>query len=380
MKKSLHSFFKFSLISSLLIASLSSNLAYAQNSEFDEDQKQTSKVFSGKIDLKYIFDHLLNNKKNIPNNEGYLSAGADLQLKLDDKWAIKSTLTAYNFTHKDANTFQPFTRISSDRSFKSNTALIIEELKLYFENKDIKLWGGKFNPQFAILPDSKKVSGIFSADFTSDYQLVEAIGAGGELPIGEHKLVLNSFFSDATFLNRSALHHRNSIKSHDGSVGNTSSLSSYIIVVNGNNFLLENLSYNLGYRSLGVEKMPQASREIGYTGGLSYLFELENGISLSPLVELVKINNFAGVLGNNNSYASFALMTNYNKISAGILNVYRNIKQKNSNLNLDDSQLQFSLGYKFTENLSTDFTMLKLNENNDNNLLLGAMIKYSYKF
>ena len=45
-----------------------------------------------------------------------------------------------------------------------------------------------------------------------------------------------------------------------------------------------------------------------------------------------------------------------------------------------DSLLQFSVGYKFSNNIALDFSRANVKEDGDKGSLLGVMISYLYKF
>ncbi len=399
MKKSISKLFKISQI--LLLTILLPNFAYAKNNgmekpelvseiqESDADNQEQDNIvsqypnFSGEITAKYKIDRIVGHKRsNIPASEGLFGVDSNYSLNFSKNWAAKSTLTAYPLIKQDPSFNENESRFRTERGFKiHNTALIIEELQLYFENKYSKFFVGKFDPKFGPSYADSKVPGVFSTEFTADRDLLEEIGFGGALVSDDIEITASTFFLDTSSLDRSVLAKKTVASPNNGLATNTSKFSSYSFTVEGTRLLsFENLSYHLSYRRLGVKKMAGTAEELDYTGSLAYSFQLENNIILVPYIELIKANNFTGIRGRDNNYAILAVTAKRDKWSTSILGGLRSIRQSNQNVKVNDRQLQYSIAYQFSDRLRFDVSAMNLKENNISGLVLGGYARYTYKF
>ncbi len=405
MKKSISNFSNISQI--FLIAILLPNFAYAKgydNSMADKpelvsDVKEDSNIddqesgdaavqypnFGGEVDPKYKVSRITSGgKSGVSSNEGLFYVDSNYALNFSKNWSIRSTLTVYPIISRDnSNINESESRFrSKNHGFQLNkTALVVEELGVYFENKYGEVFAGKFDPKFGPSYDDSVISGVFSNELRADYDLCEELGIGGAVNFNDNKLTVSTFYDDNTELRRSALARRNLSEVRDGDAANTADLSSYIVHLEGKNlFETENLSYHIGYRSLGVEKTPDTAREIGYSTSLAYSFELQNNLTLVPFIELIKIDNFGGKSNYNDFNSILALSAKYNNWRASILGSRRSAKQSSHNIKIHDNQLQFSVGYQFSERLGLDLSAMDLKEDHVSGFVVGAMVKYAYKF
>lgn len=337
--------------------------------------------FTGQIIPKYKADSIISHKRSgVKASEGIFSVDSNYSLNFSKNWSVKSTITAWNLMKQDSPENEAIFRPS--RGFQlHNTALAVEELQAYFEAKNFKLFAGKFDPKFGPSYDESTITGVFSDEFRTDRDLVEQNGFGGALLYNGNELTASTFFADTSILRNSMLAKRSKLDANDGSAANTSGFDSYSITLEGKDlFEISNLSYHIGYRHLGVEKTATSAPETGYTTSLAYTFELENNISLTPYVEYVKLNNYTGDKNRNNSYSFAAVTAKYDKWSASVLGGLRSIEKSSSNVDYNDYQLQFSVGYSFTDRLSLDVSTMKVREADASGLVVGAKVKYAYKF
>ena len=147
----------------------------------------------------------------------------------------------------------------------------------------------------------------------------------------------------------------------------------------GKNFAgIENLSYNLGYRNLSAA--PGGGREVGYVFGSEYLYKVSKETSIIPLIEYVDINNFTGAKGRNARYSTLALIGNYSSWTASTSIVSRNIARSGDLVGVSDRLVQFSIGYKFTDNFTIDVSRGNAKESGKNAAIFGTTFSYVYKF
>ena len=152
--------------------------------------------------------------------------------------------------------------------------------------------------------------------------------------------------------------------------------------MDGENFLtVDNLFYNLGYRSLGVDREDSDSkREQGYVVGLEYLYKVSRNSSIIPFMEFVKIKNFNGEKSRNATYSTLALIGKYSSWTGSISFIDRDIKEPLRANKVNDRLLQLSIGYKFTDNLTIDISRANIEEDGHKGSMVGANLMYLYKF
>lgn len=347
---------------------------------------------SGTTLFQFQADRVISTEKNnVSPNNAFVYVQTDLSLNIDKNWSVKTEwrLQPNNvLTTRDPIYPERYrTFLSSDRGINlSDTGLLVEELKVNFENDDMRFFAGKFDPTFGTAWRKTKRIGVFASQFTEDYNLREKLGAGVVALLENNSIGFNAFFNDTTGLSSSALNNRGSADSNNGIAGNTGTVSSYSLSIEGEDlFGIENWFYNAGYRNLGVKGNSTINgldrgREKGFVFGSEYLYKLAQQTSIVPFVELVKIDNFAGEKSRNATYTTFALIGKYSAWTASSSFVTRNIKQPQRGYNVNDRQLQFSIGYKFTDNLTFDVSRANIKEAGYAGSLIGATLSYVYKF
>lgn len=342
---------------------------------------------SGNILFQFEADRVLStNASGVSPNNAYIYIEPNMSLNFNKNWSMKTdwrlnpndSLTTRNSTYPERYR----TIFQSGRGFNpQDEGLLIEELKLNFENEDLRVYAGKFDPTFGTAYRKEKRIGVFTAQFAEDYNLREKIGVGGSAFLENSKITVNSFFNDTTGLSRSAINDRGRASSNDGIAGNTGTISSYSVSMDGDNFFgVENWFYNVGYRSLGVASVNDSKREKGYVFGSEYSYKLGYQTSIIPFVEIVKIDNFTGEQGRNANYETIALIGKYSSWTSSVSYLSRNIKQSQRTYNINDHQLQLSVGYKITNNLTIDLSRSTVKENGNSGSLVGAMMSYLYHF
>ena len=226
---------------------------------------------SGQVLFEFKPDRVLSTSKTgTPGTNAYVNIEPDLALNFNKNWSIKTGWRIFP-TMQQRNSATPErsrTILSADRGInQDDTTLIVEELKAFFQNDDMKFFAGKYDATFATLYRKTKRIGVFTTDFTEDYELREKIGFGGAALLEDSEITFNTFFNDVSGLSSSGFNKSRPRESaNDGLAGNTQTLSSYSVTMEGEKlFGVEKLFYNFGYRSLGVNSNGSNARETGYT-------------------------------------------------------------------------------------------------------------------
>jgi hypothetical protein len=187
--------------------------------------------------------------------------------------------------------------VTEDNLFE-NTAFFLEQLYLAWDGESAGLRAGKFNPRFGLAP--RRTPGAFDKDFTEEYELEEAIGAGASLAHadarwGRHELSAALFFFDNTpasltlgerrFETPEGVRKRRNRLEYGG-LGNSRTPQSWTIALRGGEAAaLPGLAYGLGYSRLAAGE-GDAKAQHGYVAGVEYEIVLDTAISLVPFAEV----------------------------------------------------------------------------------------------
>jgi hypothetical protein len=339
----------------------------------------------GNVLFQVQADRVLSSKKEgVSPNNSFVYSEAKFGLNFNKNWSIQNEwrLQPHDvFTTRDSSNPERYrTFLSSERGLTTNNGLIIEELKLQFKNEDMIFQAGKFDPTFGSAWKKPKRIGVFTAQFAEDYNLREKIGGSISALLENSKITVNSFFNDTTGLSGSALQGRPTAKK-GSTAGSTNTLDSYSVAMDGKDlFGVDHLSYNFGFRSLSISGSDNIKREKGYVFGSEYLYNIGD-TSIIPFVELVKINNFTGEQGRNATYATIALIGKYSSWTGSVSNLNRIIKTRvEGKADSKSNQMDFSIGYKFTNNVTLDVTRANIKEDGDKASLFGVVASYVYQF
>lgn len=347
---------------------------------------------SGQVLFEARGDHILSSKKTgVKSNAGYINIEPDFALNINQNWAVKTgwrilpiRQRRYDYPERSRTILGDSEGVS--RGFnQDDTGIVVEELKIAFENEDMKFAAGKFNPTFATLYRRNKRIGLFVTDFTEDYELREKIGATASAILEDSEISISTFFADTTGLSDSAISHRKKESRNDGLASNNGTLSSYSITMEGKELLgVQNLFYNIGYRGLDVDKDTiNGGRETGFTANLEYLHKLGRNSSIIPVIEYVRLKNFTGRKGRDANYLTAALIGKYSSWTASFASVFRNNKnnyalaERSKN---HDRLYQLSVGYKFRNNISLDISRADIKEDGYKASSIGFIASYLYEF
>lgn len=343
---------------------------------------------SGDVLFQLNVDRIISTeKKGLSPNNAFAYVESDFGLNFNQNWSVRtnwriqpnSVLT----TRDETNPERYRTFLSSDRGVHvDDSALLIEELKVQFQNEDLVFVAGKFDPKFGTAHNKAKRIGVFTAQVNEDYNLREKIGVSLSALLENSKVTVNSFFNDTTSLSGSAINDRKTADSKNGVAGSTNTLASYSVEIDGKDlFEVEHLTYNAGFRSLSVDRLEGRQREKGYVLGLEYLHKLSSNTSIVPFAEFVKITSFTGEQGRDADYATLALISKYSSWTGGVTYLERTIRSHHSESGVKkSSQVQLSVGYKFTNNLTLDFSRSNMKEDGYKASVVGFVASYLYKF
>lgn len=268
-----------------------------------------------------------------------------------------------------------------DRYFEDE-GLFIEDLFLRFEPGPFTFTGGKLNPGFGRAWDV--VPGVYGTDVPEEYEMSERIGVtagfgfGGE-KWGQHNLVAGTFFLDTTVLAQTLGKGRGTTGHADGGVSNTEDFSSFNLVLEGGGITaLPGLEYHIAYihQAHGVDGV---SDETGIAGFAAYVFEAGGGVRLTPLMEIVRFDDFGGARDTERDYDTVALSGEW-KSWNGVLSYTRRETDTPGASTVRDHFYQVDLGYRFDFGLSADIAWKRARESGVETDTLGVLFAYTLAF
>lgn len=224
------------------------------------------------------------------DNERWLT-DADIEpyltLKLTDHIGVESGLVLEQVKGPDPG----------DTEFFSGHGLYVEQLKATWTGEALSAYAGKYNPVFGIAWG--KAPGIWSDEFTEDYEMTERLGAGGAARFGggawgEHTLSAGTFFSDTSFLSGSLGTGRGRTSLSDGGASNTEDFSSFTLALDSKAPAnIRGLETHAGFRHQAAgDKDPSGDSENGYALGATYEFPVQDRYAVALTGEYAGFSNF----------------------------------------------------------------------------------------
>lgn len=345
---------------------------------------QSPKISSNLLILNHS-DYISKNNKNIKKINSYFFAKADTKFKFNNNIQLNTNIEFFPDTQFLSNLeqqYQPYHRIAnSNREFNFfNNSLIVEELNLQYSNEDLEFKIGKYNPNFGNLWYKNNRIGIYSWQFSEEYNVREKIGAQISALLENSKITLSSFINDTTLLSESAINKRGRADDDKSIPGNSNFLTSYMIDIEGQNLLnVNNLFYNISYKSNSTDN--NSKTEKGYLISSQYIYNLTANTTIRPLFEIVLIDNLHGYNRSDALYKTFAIQANYSSWTTSLTLNQKDIEINNNEQLKDNTDIiQFSLGYQINKNLAIDITRARIEENKNKYNILGANIIFNKKF
>ena len=268
-----------------------------------------------------------------------------------------------------------------DRYFRDE-ALFIEDLYLRYETGPFSFTGGKLNPGFGRAWDV--VPGVYGTDIAEDYEMSERIGIsaaagfGGE-SWGRHSLTAGTFYLDTSVLAHTLGTSRGTTGHADGGVSNTEDFSSFNVVLEGGEVKgLPGLEYHFAYirQAHGVDG---DSDETGFAAYAAYGFDPGGGVRLTPMVEVVRFDDFGGTRDTERDYATIALSGAWQGLNA-VLSYTRRETDTPGTGSVRDHFYQVGFGYRFEFGLTADIAWKRLRESAVETDTLGVLLTYRMEF
>jgi hypothetical protein len=304
-------------------------------------------------------------------NDLFTNIEVTVQARLSPALKAKSQLTFTPLTNPEPG---------KDRTF-GDQGLFVEKLYLEYARNAFALRAGKFDQKFGTAWDA--VPGIWGTDFAEDYELAEQIGIALDAvfdvgTVGRHTATVGIFFADTTVLSESLITNRHRTRKAGGGAGNTEDFSSFSLALEGSNIMaIPGLGYHLAYVRRGSDAAGE-SNEHGYAATLTYKHNI-GAVEVAPLVEYVRQNNQAGVIGTDVIYFTTAVALTRGQWNLTLSRTARRTDAIGIT-DADDHIMQASMGYAFAGGIGIKAGYRHSRESGRNTDTIGALLSYTYAF
>lgn len=279
-----------------------------------------------------------------------------------------------------------------DRAFDDH-GLYVGELVVAYDTDRFGVFAGKFTPNFGIAWDA--APGLYGTDLAEDYQLSERIGFGGKVAFGtgaagRHAISASAFMADVSGLSDSALTRRGRTATSDGGPSNTGTPSSFAVALDGGEIpAAPGLRYHLGWAHQGVDRVnddngdPKPADRIddedGVALGLEYAFAVAPELTVTPIVEWVRVFDFGGDDGIGRDYLTGGVGVGWGAWNVAVAATGRWTDNR-AEPDAEDHQVQVSVGYAFESGIGIDVGAKHADDGDAQSWTVGAMLGYTLTF
>lgn len=281
---------------------------------------------------------------------------------------------------------------NEDRAFHDIGAFV-DVLTLDYTGDSFAAFIGKFGPNFSLGYDA--TPGLYSTDLLGDdIELAELVGFGGSLGLGEGgpmgALTLSGsvFFADTTGLSGSAFTDRGKLTLADGGPANTEAPKSFVVALDGEGPSgLESLHYQVAFARLAVDQafdatgapFPSVADEMRVSVAATWEADLGNDITMTPLVEYIRVWNGGGDGDDSRHYATLGLGFGFGPWNVAVAGTARDVSNPTAGSSFD-YQTQFSGGYAFDNGISVDVGWKHARDARIDTDTVGVLFAYGFEF
>lgn len=270
---------------------------------------------------------------------------------------------------------------AEDRVFQDH-GLAVSVLTLNYDTNRFGVYAGKFGPNFAIAWDA--AAGLYGTDVAEDLELADFLGAGGYVNFGETSVgsltgSASVFFTDTTILSESFITNRGRTRQAAGEPGNTESPESFAIALDGEEVPgMDGMRYHLGYAFLSADN---ASTEHRFAIAAEWGYELDNGVTLTPLLEYGYFANADSNANESRNYITGSLGAEWGQWNAGLAYTGKIVTiSGNGNGDTYDDQIGISVGYAWENGIGLDVGYKHNRTAGISTQTIGAVVSYGFEF
>lgn len=378
----------------LLILSLTIGLpalTYAEDKhKHDHDHGSHAREgFYGHLHGTIFADTLTDVASDGKYSEMYFHSDLEMGYGLNDKISINSNIKLEGSPDGEGHSHGSYLAPDGTDHGLSDHMLIFEELTLNYNGDRFSGYIGKFNPVVGI--DYHNFPGMYGYQVGEEYQIKEMLGYGVILKqdfgnFGKHNLNISQFNADNSGLSDSLLFQRTHRSSDDKALANTAEISSYAISLGGsnfyslNNFLIEGLSYRIGYAELQQGPNQEADNS-QYSAAIIHKHELSKDLSSKIIFEKVQIDNKSGEAAHDRSHTTGGIGLYYNQWNFGTTYTYTdNDNDEEADENFNGNVFQASVGYDYGGGIGVDVGYKKRDIDNSVSERIGLTLRFEKEF
>lgn len=200
--------------------------------------------------------------------------------------------------------------------FFNHAGTYVDQLYAQYDIGDLSVFAGKIHPVFGRAWDV--TPGLRGTDVAEGYELTERLGGGASFSFDaaevKNTLVASAFTADRTVLGDSLFFSRGRKTLADGGAGNTGSISSIALALDGCMGADPDSCYDdgeFGYQfAMRYQKHGEggAGNELGFVGSLNKSFELSQDSVLKFFGEMAYFRNFDGMEDDAVSFTGSAAL------------------------------------------------------------------------
>jgi len=264
-----------------------------------------------------------------------------------------------------------------DAAFEGQDAYV-ETLSLQYAGEAFTLYAGKINPAFGSAADL--TPGLYGVEAGEEYQITERLGFGGDLLLSsflgledEHVLSAALFSADRSALSGSLAGKRERLRLADGGPGNTESLKSWALSLDG--ALANGFGYSLGYRKLATDTLGEVD-ETTFVAGVNYVWPEDSGLDLAMVAEVASSRDAHGIAGAHRD-----LYTVGGTLGLGEWFVNGIVSGWNENAAAGDAdvrKVELSVGRALTETLVLEFGAQDVRADGESEVVIGARLALEF--
>lgn len=368
-------------------ACLAASFAFAGSARAEEPAAEEIKSFprmEGKISIENHADFIDSDNPDAPDGDIYNKTEIEVGWYFNPVFYLQA-----GFVYEPVADADP-----GETRFFKDQGLYVEQLFAQFDYDPFKIFVGKFNPAFGKAWDL--TPGIYGTDLAEDtYQLTERIGGGVAVTkkaggLGTVTLTGSAFFIDTTGLQGSAINGRDPASEEIGVPGNTGSLDSFELSIDGADIpALNGVSYAIAYLHQAQGDL-LGGADADFTDQDAFAFTLYgdhkyNSVGLKWIGEIVYIDGFLAADDSNNYqswfYTAGAQITvdKYNVAAAYTFNQNEGFATRAGD-DFDVQQFQISAGVEVYDGWSLDLGYKYLQEDDEDTHVVGLLLAKEIAF
>lgn len=308
-----------------------------------------------------------------PGSSGYgnlkFKAEPDITAQVTDRFSIEGGLTLEQVRLPPAGRNEAL----------EGEGVYLRQLTANWRDDNWNVYAGKFTPDFGVAWD--KAPGIYGQEFANDYKFTDQLGFGGGTGLdagllGRMDFTASSFIRDRTEASNSWITSRGRTTEAMGGPSNSDRFGSFTTAIDGHDIPgLGKLAYQLAYTYQGRGEGDTADMS-GIVGSLRTTVPMGDDITVTPLVEWAKFNNWNAVAHSDRDFATIAARFDRGPWNLSLADTSRELEVAAGRSS--DNSAQVSLGYTFDSGVLAEVGLWNLDDAGVRSTIVGVKLSYTF--